>query len=317
MMTRRPTRLIVLAVSLLTAAACGGDDSTGVPDGGATVSGVVVAADGETPIPGAVVTLLEVDDAPVDTTDLQGRYELAGVPSGEQTLLARRGVFEARITVTVDGDEAVTAPIAELLSTGDLAFVPGSYDAIEHIVRDQLGNEMTELSAEDFANASELAKYKMIFINCGADTWTIMGDAASLQNLRDYVRNGGIVYSSDLTLDLVKEAFPEAVTGEQLSSDAQTIMADVVSPALRQTVGKSKVELAYDLGSWASPSALASSVEVLVRGDIVNYDETLDDQPLAFVISAGQGKLVFTSFHNEAGITEDQHAVLRHFIYLD
>jgi hypothetical protein len=34
------------------------------------------------------------------------------------------------------------------------------------------------------------------------------------------------------------------------------------------------------------------------------------------VLQHGQGRLVFTTFHNEAGATADQIAVLRHFIYL-
>jgi hypothetical protein len=40
-----------------------------------------------------------------------------------------------------------------------------------------------------------------------------------------------------------------------------------------------------------------------------------DFQPLAISITHGTGRVVYTTFHNEAGVTADQLAVLRYFIF--
>ena len=43
--------------------------------------------------------------------------------------------------------------------------------------------------------------------------------------------------------------------------------------------------------------------------------QTFQNQPLAIAITHGQGRVVYTTFHNEAGVTQDQLAVLRYFIH--
>ena len=60
----------------------------------------------------------------------------------------------------------------------------------------------------------------------------------------------------------------------------------------------------------------AAGAAVLLRGSYTAGGSPRVNQPLAFIVPHGTGRLVFTTFHNEAGATPDQIAVLRHFIYL-
>lgn len=311
--TTRP-RLACLALATLVAG-CGGSDSPTGVGGVGTVNGLVVAADGTTPIQGAAVTLAaQPASGPSATTGTDGAYTLTEVPAGEQALLATRGLFQARFNVTVTASQTVTAPAAKLQSTGKLAFVAGSFDNIEGVVRDALQNPMDELQASQLGTASVTSQYKMIFLNCGFDSPTLVDDPAAVQSLKDWVANGGILYVSDLALDVVVAMFPSDILST-LTGDPQDLTASVTSTALQSFTGKSAVQLRYDLPGWTTPDAMSSVPQVLLTGTFNESDAMHENKPLAVVIPHGQGKVVFTSFHNEAGATTDQIAVLRFYVY--
>jgi hypothetical protein len=316
-MQNRGIRTLVSGLVLsLALAACGGSDGPSAPKGFGSVQGIVRANDGVTPIPDAVVTLASKPaGGPQTTTDATGAFTLENVPAGNQQLLAKRGVFEAKFTVAVKADETVTAPPAKLVSAGKLAFVAGSYDEIEAIVRDSLKNPITELTAEQLGTSSITSQYKMIFLNCGMDDYTVTESAAILNNLKTWVNNGGILYASDWALSVVAAMYPTDVSGE-LYGEVQTISTNLVDPALVSFIGKSTATIAYDLPSWKTPETLSSAATVLVRGTFEYGTDVYTDKPLAIVLAKGNGKVVFTSFHNEAGVTDDQLDVLRYFIYL-
>jgi hypothetical protein len=326
-------RSIISGVVLsLAVVACGGGDDPSAPQDVGTVKGVVYAADGVTPIPQATVTLaadlttapngelpsvaVAQPGAPSTKTDVNGRFTLNNVPMGEQTILAKRGIFEATFNVTVEEGKTVTAPPVEIVSTGKLAYLPGSYDSIEDIVEGELQNPMDQLAPADFANATKLAEYKMIFVNCGSSLYEITSSTTTLATIRTWISNGGILYASDWANDLVEALYPADFSGE-LSGEAQEVTATIVDAELKAFVGKSTVAIQYDLGSWHTPATLSSAAKVLVRGSFDGYDQTYTNKPLAVYFAKGSGDVVYTSFHNEAGVTADQKAVLRYFIYLD
>jgi hypothetical protein len=292
------------------------------------VSGVVTAQNGVTPIPGAVVALLAPDggsapslarpaalEVPRTTTDAEGRYTLEGVPAGPQTLVARRGVFEARIDVTVPAGETVTAPTLALAPTGGgLAYVAGEFDSIQDIVRSDLGSEVERISTADLANPEVTGRYRMIFLNCGADIefW----ERPVIDNLRAYVEAGGVLYVSDLELGVVEALFPDDILAVG-DGDEQVIDATVVDADLRGFTGRQNVSIVYNLDGWAALDGISDRPRVLVRGDYEDIDgRTVANSPLAIVIEAGEGQVVFTTFHNNAAATADQVAVLRYFVFV-
>ena len=296
---------------------------TAVSAGFGTVTGIVTAADGTTPIGDALVEVegtsaygasATVSRAPISTRSAaNGTYTLQNVPAGPQVIVATRGAFQARVNVTVVSNQTVTAPKAPLVSTGKLGYVPGSFDAIQTIVSTRLGNPIDELSVTDLANSAVTSKYRMIFLNCGLDG-SGANDDATVANLRAFMQAGGTIYASDYASDYVKALFPTyefAYAGDQ-----QTIQATVTDASLQAFVGKTTVTITYDLSAWTDILAIPTGATVLLRGSYLAEDVQRDNQPIAFSIAQGTGRLVFTTFHNEAGATEDQIAVLRHFIYL-
>jgi hypothetical protein len=311
---------------------CSDDDSPTDPaQETGTVTGQVTAANGTTPIQGATVRLapqgaamigendgdLAFMTGPETTTDDEGRYTLEGVPAGNQTLLATRGVFRVTIPVQVTANEVTEAPVAPLDAEGELAYVSGMFDNIQTIVRDELGTELTQISASDLADPSVTSQYRFIFINCGVSDWSYADDPDVRDNLLAFMAQGGALYVSDLEMPLVQSLFPNAIPREG-DGDSGVIEADVVSQPLRAFIGgQSTVDIAFNLDGWAAMPEVSSGPEILLRGDY--YDDWeggwVQNAPLAITLSHGAGQLVYTSFHTNAAATEDQISVLRYFIY--
>ncbi len=320
-----------------------------------TVTGIVTAANGTTPIQGALVRLLPGEegaqgalhlgageahaaaaaaatqtagaaesgtptaqgDAPEAITDSEGRYVLEGVPSGAQTLVATRGVFRAEFAVEVLANEEVEADPAPLDAEGALAYVAGAFDNIQSIVRDELGTELTRIDASDLASASVTSEFRFIFINCGVDDWDYLTDPAVRENLLAFMESGGAIYASDLEIELVDLLFPGALVETGEGADG-TVTAEVVSMPLSDFIGgQETVQINFNLPGWASMIEVSDAADVLLRGDYLDdwTEVVVSDAPLAIAVEHGAGQLVYTSFHTNAAATDDQVSVLLYFIY--
>lgn len=312
---------LLLLVFALAFAACDSaeDETTG------SITGQVTAADGTTPIPGVTVSLADAErhrtqtlgrlavDGPSAITDSDGRFTLDDVPAGEQALVAQRGAFRASFQAEVEAGALMTvdAPV-ELESTTSMAYVPDAWDSIEEIVAG-LGNEITEISRSDLADPAVTSQYGVIFINCGPGTGSLPSDAA-VENLRAYVQNGGVLYASDWAGAFVETLYPDDIALTQ-SGEAQDVTATVVEEDVSLFVdGRSEIEIAYEVSGWVRVTELSDNATVLVNG-VIN-DEENAPEPLAVLLERGEGRVVYTTFHNEADVSEDQLAVLRYFIYL-
>lgn len=302
---------VTLAVSLALVASCSKEGPTGPSTSTGTVTGVVTAADGVTRIGAATVSLASTG-MPSTTADAQGAYALNGLPAGPQTLRARKGNFEASLSVTVTPGASVVAPSARLTATGRLAYVPGSYDSIERIVRDQLGNTVDQLSTGQLGNAATLAQYRMLFLNCGLST----APAATMSTLLAWVRGGGTLYASDFAMSYVQGMVPNDVP-ELESGPSQSVSANVTDAGLQAFLGRSSAQIVYDLPGWIGLRQVSARARVLLRGSYQADGGPVSNRPLAVVFTEGTGKIVYTSFHNEAGVTADQVAILRYFVYID
>lgn len=307
MLNRRARVLQFLAgVVLLAGAGC--SDAT-EPEGFGTVIGRVTAANGVTPVPSVSVYLEYAGPSTAVLTDSRGDYMFENVPVGTHVVHADKGNFHATDTVVVVGGGWTNlSPAVRLTAVGELAYVDGSYDSIEDLIKN-LGYTAKKLELADLASPAVLAQYRMIFLNCGANV-----PESAAAPLLEWVANGGTLYASDWELDVVQAMFPEDVLNVS-SAPSQNITGTITDGGLEQFVGKPSVQIAYDLSAWKTLSQVSNTPTVLVRGTIATDQDGSQNQPLAIAFSYGSGHVVYTTFHNEAGITADQLVVLRYFIY--
>jgi hypothetical protein len=279
-----------------------------VGDGVGSIQGVVTAADGTTPI--ASATVYVESRGPTNgatTSNVQGAYTLTNVPSGQQVVVATKGNFKSTTPITVSGTRPTQAPVSKLIPNGKLGYVSGSFDSIEQIVQ-SLGYSADLLSTSQLNSASALQSYKVIFLNCGAGVST-----SAAANLKAWVAAGGTLYASDWEVDVVRAMFPNDVITIG-SGNTQTVTATIINPALQVFTGKATVSIAYDLPAWRTLKSLSTAPVVLLRATVREGSTSLD-QPIAIEILHGSGKVIYTTFHNEAGVTADQIVVLRYFIF--
>jgi hypothetical protein len=307
------TRWKALLGALILAAGCGGDSPID-PTTPGSISGKVTAEDGTTPVPAAAV-FIEANGpsgAGATTSDVNGNYTISQLQAGSYVVIATKGNFRSETPVTVQPGKTTNATV-KLAPTGKLGVVLGSYDFIEDILAELGYKPDTIVDHANLENATALAQYKMIFLNCGAFVST---EAATA--LKAWVQAGGTLYASDWELDVVQAMFPSDIL-EWGYGDEQDITATVTNTDLQTFTGKSNAAIRYDLASWRMLTSISATPTILLRGTVTGYagstsETTFPNQPLAISIAHGTGRVVYTTFHNEAGVTADQRVVLRYFI---
>jgi hypothetical protein len=307
----RATRWLSLAgIVLLSACGAGESIAPGTPG---SITGKVTAEDGTTPVASAIVYIESKGVASGVTSEVDGDFTINQVEPGTHVVIAEKGNFRSATSVTVQPGKAVNLP-AKLKPSGKLGYVRGSFDRIEDILT-SLGYAPDELTETTLSTPSALSQYKMIFMNCGSGTSFDVGPA-----LKAWIQAGGTLYASDFELDFVQSMFPEHILAIG-SGDEQSVTATITNSALEAFTGKSTASIVYDLGAWRMLESISATPSVLLRGNVTGFDEatfeprTFNNQPLAISFTHGSGRVVYTTFHNEAGVTADQLAVLRFFIF--
>lgn len=157
----------------------------------------------------------------------------------------------------------------------------------------------------------------------------LVSDNTVVNNVRSQGELGRRLYFSDWTYDLMERAWPDLVdwVGDDEELDAaqvgtaQVVAARVVDAGLAafmEVPEGTEIEVEFNYGVWAVAESVADSVVVLVEADVEIDDpltgeyRTALDVPLVFTAVVGQGVVIFTSYHNEAQISEDARDVLRY-----
>ena len=304
------------------------------------VQGRICAPDGETWVSGATVYVDTEWGRLETTTDQDGFFKLEGVPVGNQIVEVEKGSFTTSISVTIAADEVLQLASSECVGDVDIAVVTGSYDNIQSILErlnipydeiagtwDMYGSSTT-LDVIDFLrDPARLAEYDIIFFNCGMDDmWTLESDL--MQNLQDYVGNGGSIYASDQAYYVLEGPFPDAADfvgndNEQYSAYVGSmghVEGSILNTSLKSALGKDFADINYDLESWASIEA-AGEAEVLIEGEFQWMDWSAYDSgpnttrgPLAVRHEYGDGVVLYTTFHNEPQLTDDMDNLLKEFV---
>lgn len=196
------------------------------------------------------------------------------------------------------------------------------------------GFHYTTISVESLVDAKTLEKTDVLFLTCGGvpASWVdkIVGQAERGQqyvelkrdiyerardNLRDFVKRGGTLYASDERFSMVADMFPDMQAfGHPELGKAQTVTAKVVDPGLSGLVGE-QIELPFDKPGWVPAAFREGEVSILMRGSYLGLDNKEYESPLLARFKAGEGFVIFTSFHNEKVNGELATKLLKYLVF--
>lgn len=268
-----------------------------------TIMGRVVAENGTTPLPSVKVFVDYIGEIYLTFTNSEG-YFILEAPAGKQLLHVQSGkgtIFRSTIEVEVKEKGIVTIPSGniKLNQVANLAYIEGFYDNIETILIDSLGYTATELQISDLDNLNTLEQYSAIFLNCGKPgTLT----ANHYNNLQQFVLNGGSLYVSDWAVEYLigddallspieRNKFTTNLSQHQKSctprtggfideselctmKEGQATMltnVQIVPQDIQVYLGKTTVDIEYDLGAWEVIKTLSNDWEILLEDNTHGY----------------------------------------------
>ena len=285
-------------------------------------------------------------------TDGEGRFIIEDIPAGTYVVEVERGSFTQNVVDVVVEEEIETEINAECIEAREVSMVVfdghdnvqdvlsrlgfTNFDVIPTFHRRQDRDEDTESwLITHFGNYENIADRDIIFINCGAHEWALeeadfdeVNDA--LENLRRFVREGGSLYMSDWSYDIFERLYPEAVewVGDDTTRNdaevgiSQNFLGSIADATIEGDIGVARASLRYELGRIATPAELGAGSRALVTADIeIEGGEVLADTPVLFehkpidLPPNSDGRVIFTTFHNGEGNTEDMDAVLRAIVF--
>jgi hypothetical protein len=293
----------------------------------------------------------------------------AEASAGEVTLKVFKGSFNFSVVVKVRSATtnvgAITTPSDPAQGGARIAVVTGLYDEIENLLAKlgfgevdeygvlKLGSETFDLydggtglpdGHADFAalfadadgdSSADIHGYDIVFVNCGADEallWESDGvtpNAATRNELRTFVEQGGTLYATDLAYDYVEQVFPEFIdfyrsdtTADSepeepfaaergvsdIEVDAEILDSTLASWLANVTCGGSSclqpngtVHVAGFLSGWAvmDGAHTGTNVKLWAEGDVSTLDETNVRKPLTASFDLGAGQVIFSSYHTE------------------
>jgi len=313
-----------------------------VPENAGAVAGRVCAPDGETWLSGADVFIELADGTRVQvTTDGDGRYNLAGVPAGRHTLHVVKGSFTSESQVDVFADQTTTIPEGECAIEAvnlRVAVVTGNFDHVQDVLTTiGVQPDRITLYESSFGGFSTwvdelvlapgvLEQYDIVFLNCGLADTKFFGRFRSqpaIDRLRQFVADGGSVYSSDYAYNIVEAVWPDFIDflGDEAPDAAKfgftpfDITANITDASMALALGQNTMALHYPYpgsNGWVVMESVSPQTTVYVRADAETYENgTLTNVPHTVAFRPGAGRVLFTSFHQEPGINPDMQRILQ------
>jgi hypothetical protein len=340
---KRITALVMFALGV-TLFSCSDDENQNSGGGELKISGQVMAPNNQFPVSRALVKVYEGNQLiATKTTDALGNFTVDQLPKGPLRVELSKGKFKRTLEVDLQSDYTLTTAQRNFDTFPKIGVVKGSYDAIEDIlvgigvVDDQgapafdiidgysgrqiaahvhNGREVAarssnlqpnvEYNAGELLNSAELlAQYDILFFNCGNNDYQ-SGNADAMNNLRDFVSNGGIVYATDWMYTYIQGAFTEYLTfaqpntaGTQLPLEATLGSADLEAWLEAQGISVTPtVTVEGFLSGWQMVGSHADNVDAWVIAQSVNYSgATYTDKPLAYTFAHECGGVFYSSFH--------------------
>ncbi|MFC2061589.1 T9SS type A sorting domain-containing protein, partial [Elusimicrobiota bacterium] len=85
---------------------------------------------------------------------------------------------------------------------------------------------------------------------------------------------------------------------------------------LKDYIDTSRIDINYDLGGWVPIENVSDDVTVHLVGASSSSDLHIAGKPLMVSFRYGSGKVLFTTFHNEAGLGASAKKILEYFVLI-
>jgi hypothetical protein len=135
----------------------------------------------------------------------------------------------------------------------------------------------------------------ILFLNCGTS------DVLDGMKLNQFVKNGGVLYASDLTSSFVSATFPN-IFHFYGSASPCTMPTLVIDAELRGIIGDN-IDIVFDMGGWSVLKQIQSG-QIILKSATTSY-------PIMVMVPFGQGKIFYTCFHNHAQASEKEQILLK------
>ena len=314
---------------------------------------------------------IEVGDDILETqTNQNGYFYLEQIPVGSHSVKIEQGAFQTSFHTIIEENTLTTVPQPICIPhTTKMAVVTGVFDQVQLVLLElgySIRNHYTDRNVEitypqdsegtvDLVNGSNsdywlsdflsdpvwMSEYDIILLNCGSTDSLLRNDNPirenAIENLRNFVNNGGSIYSSDWASDIIRSAFPNRINflgndnefgHSRLGMETPLQSAQILDWGLMLNLGQTTVELNLNLPLWSvvEPATLQpDNLRILVQGNVFHYDPSdyslvHDDleiihSPLIVQFEYGAGRVLYTAAHTESQTTYDLKRVLDHIIF--
>ncbi|HYH14309.1 MAG TPA: carboxypeptidase-like regulatory domain-containing protein [Flavisolibacter sp.] len=298
------------------------DSGTGPGAGNGILKGTVYSPNGQVPLPSITIEAVVDGVKKAATSDKEGKFTLE-LPAGEHEVKMYAGAgerFSLQKKFKVEAGKTTTVPAADarLSYTGKIAYMKGSFDAIQSLVM-EMGIQAKELSREEVSNYEILKQYDVLLLNCGAS----FIDFEEEHVLDRFLKDGRTVYASDWELRALSKQdwgfIPEELLAYNDMGEDGIIEGKVTFEPFKNALGKDKITIEFDMPRHMQ-------IEHYATND--NRFKLLATHPqkgpLALSIQWGPtrtsskgvpygGNIIYTTFH-DAALSNDVKVVLQQMI---
>ena len=160
---------------------------------------------------------------------------------------------------------------------------------------DNIGQILTKIDFKYESYAPEKSPY-MIFMNCGTNT------NVEASAINSYVKGGGVLYASDLSDEILMQAFPGLFDFQSRTGTIGEMNASIEDGELQDVIG-SQMKVHFDLKGWAVLNKVNAG-KVLLRSSDTGL-------PLMVEVPYGDGRIFYTCFHNHKQASDKEEALLQ------
>jgi hypothetical protein len=155
-----------------------------------------------------------------------------------------------------------------------------------------------------------LEDFDVIFVGCG-EGW-IAG--TTTEQVQEFVHDGGVLYVSDLSYPLLQRAFPRDFPAWKCDGWPCKVPCGVLDRELARVIGD-HIWLTFDMGSWARATKCSDRVKVLmIAPHNGRSKEVRRSIPVLLTLDHGQGRVIYSSFHNHANASSLERRLIRYLV---